>query len=629
MLRRSRRSAMIINKTLYTTLKRFIKVFRKPHLKDTVLYHRLQDPLQKRLLSEESFISFIICSVGSRDELIDKFVIPSILKQGINNFEVIIVGKYSGIYEHKDPVRCIEVRELPFYFFKPFQKGFEASKGDWIVDLDDDMVISDDWYSNLLASVKRLKADVYGFKLLNSDGSAYGDTFKIFALKVTDGDIDNGRVYFGSYISKRWIFQVIPYPTYMSGDREQGFRINELGVKKCFLSNVAVIHFGTVGRDTSIPRADSERYKRTLDLRKRLELISPTTKKDYKKKMRQWWSYARKIEKQTKNIGILGWYGHRNLGDELILRTIISFFQKHHISVYSDNAYNLKEYYGINRTMHFRNLRHDLKHLDILLIGGGGVLYDRYICKVLPKNLILGCRTPIIVYAAGIPFLDWLTNQTDYFLKRCYMVTLRDNLSLNYFQKQFPDIASQLLPDPVFCIPQVAGQRIRKKVVLNIQMIPKGWGQGLPDNVNEILVRELDRLYNYLADKAYSPIILGFEPRDESFLINKDYTYKMVDLDEAIKEIRTAEIMVGTRYHSAIIAITQKTPALLVNYQQKIESLQFLISSGIKIVNIEGLDLVKEFKAFISRKVSYRTWEIQSLQQMVYDFNRMYIDSIY
>lgn len=589
-------------------------------------------PIKQKLpditLGNQSSISFVIPSIGTRDEFIDNFIIPSILKQGIETFEIIIAGHYQGEYLQKRSIRYVPVRKFPIYFYLPLKKGVSESRYDWVVSMGDDMVLTDDWYSNLIASVKAIAdADIYGFRLLNPDGSVFADIGDVFGLGQAGHRI-RSTSYFGSYIAKKAMFEVIPYPTLSSCDRHHGFLISKHGFKKKFLPGVCVIHYGALGKEGAIPRASPERYQKTTELRSRLGLVTQTHKADYKKKSLKWFQYASKLERKTKKIGIWGLFGHGNVGDELILSSMTEALSRHEISVYTDRPEGVENNQNIRRVFHTEELHEHRNELDLLLIGGGEVLHNEAITKSFPRELMKNCETPIIMYAAGIPFFDWC-NDLYYFLLKCYLVTLRDNLCLSFIKQRFADIPSQLLPDPAFMIRKLQCKKVPGKIVLNTRMIPEGWRQGLPANVNEILREELSSVYHHLVSKNYSPLVLGFESRDEEMLSEQGYHYKMVNCREAVEEIATAELLIGATYHSGVIAITQHTPAILLNCRKEMEGLKTLISTGVNVVNIENLNLVREFDAFHHRKNKYKLPEIEALKEMITEFIDMYINYVY
>ncbi len=580
--------------------------------------------LYKPKLSAQSSISFVISSVGTRDALLDDVVVPSILNQNIPDFEIIIAGRYQGKYIGHPYVKHVPVKTFPVYFYKPFQKGVETARHEWIVDLDDDMSLESGWYRHLLECMQ-IRADIYGFRLLNADGSVYGDLFDISGEWQQENVIKD-TTYFGSYIARRKIFEVEPYPTFMSGDRYHGFLISRRGLKRIHLSDVCVIHHGTQSKSDSPQKAKPVRFQRTKKLQERLGLFAFTNDPSYPHKMKKWWTYAHKLEKKRKRIGILGWFGHENAGDELILHNMLRSFAFHEVSVYTDQPEKVKTMHKVRSVFHYQYIGSHLPKLDLLLIGGGGVLHDGYIKQVLPPSALPNCEnTPIIVYSAGIPFFDWC-NEIRYLIEKCYLVSLRDELCTDFFQSQFPEIPVQLLPDPGFLTPISQHSRRPGKIALNIRMIPKGWDSNLPSDANEILAQELDRLYNHLLEQGYEPVVLGFEPRDKEWIEKKDYNARIVDFKSAIEEIASSEFLVGTRYHSGIIAATQNTPSLIINYQQKVEGLKMLLLDAISVVDVKGLDLVSTFEELWAKKKDYDFSITEKLRDDIQTFNNLYIN---
>lgn len=90
-------------------------------------------------------------------------------------------------------------------------------------------------------------------------------------------------------------------------------------------------------------------------------------------------------------IGISGSYGGFNLGDEAILAGIISELRKSNsveITVFSLNPNDTAKRHQVERTINVRQLprpeaREEIKKLDLLILGGGGILYDNDAKKYL------------------------------------------------------------------------------------------------------------------------------------------------------------------------------------------------------------------------------------------------------
>src|SRR5258706_14706760 len=88
--------------------------------------------------------------------------------------------------------------------------------------------------------------------------------------------------------------------------------------------------------------------------------------------------------KDLYRIGITGSYGGLNLGDEAILQSIIAQLRKDlpvEITVFSRDAEDTKRRHGVERAVPVRKLSRaevtsEVERLDLLVIGGGGILYD-------------------------------------------------------------------------------------------------------------------------------------------------------------------------------------------------------------------------------------------------------------
>ncbi|HEX6957027.1 MAG TPA: polysaccharide pyruvyl transferase family protein [Ferrovibrio sp.] len=111
-------------------------------------------------------------------------------------------------------------------------------------------------------------------------------------------------------------------------------------------------------------------------------------------------------------VGIIGSYGGLNLGDEAILASLVSQLRALEpaveIVVFSRNAEHTRARHDVERTINARTaLREqvlpEIRRLDILLLGGGGILYDTEARVYLREVQIaheLG--VPTFAYAVGI-----------------------------------------------------------------------------------------------------------------------------------------------------------------------------------------------------------------------------------
>lgn len=189
-------------------------------------------------------MSFVICTTGARDALLDEVVLPAIFDQCLDSYEVIVVGGYRG--RHQDRVTAISEPVGGDLFYKPFQAGVEKARHEWIVDLDDDMLIAADW-AQRLRDAAISPGGIYGFRMLNPDGTHFGTYFD-----AVDNRLSGRRrrtSYFASYIAPRELLRRVPYPTYQSGDRAHVFRLHAVkpATPRRALAAVEVVHLGAAG----------------------------------------------------------------------------------------------------------------------------------------------------------------------------------------------------------------------------------------------------------------------------------------------------------------------------------------------------------------------------------------------
>ena len=120
--------------------------------------------------------------------------------------------------------------------------------------------------------------------------------------------------------------------------------------------------------------------------------------------------------KDVYRVGITGSYGGMNLGDEAILQSIIGQLRKDlpqvEITVFSRDAEDTKRRHQVERALPVRKLSRaeiapEVEKLDLLILGGGGILYDAD-ARTYLREVILAHEkhVPVMVYAIGAGPLD-------------------------------------------------------------------------------------------------------------------------------------------------------------------------------------------------------------------------------
>jgi polysaccharide pyruvyl transferase CsaB len=118
----------------------------------------------------------------------------------------------------------------------------------------------------------------------------------------------------------------------------------------------------------------------------------------------------RAMAKDLYRVGISGSYGGLNLGDEAILQSIIAQLRRDlpvEITVFSRDAEDTKARHGVERAVPVRKLSRaevvpEIERLDLLIIGGGGILFDAEARLYLREAQIAQEKgVPVMLYAVG------------------------------------------------------------------------------------------------------------------------------------------------------------------------------------------------------------------------------------
>ena len=109
-------------------------------------------------------------------------------------------------------------------------------------------------------------------------------------------------------------------------------------------------------------------------------------------------------------IGISGSYGGLNLGDEAILQSIVAQLRAAvpcEITVFSRDAKDTAARHKVEKSIPVRDLSRDevrpeVAELDLLILGGGGILYDDAAAVYLREvELAQEHSVPVLVYAVS------------------------------------------------------------------------------------------------------------------------------------------------------------------------------------------------------------------------------------
>jgi polysaccharide pyruvyl transferase CsaB len=288
-----------------------------------------------------------------------------------------------------------------------------------------------------------------------------------------------------------------------------------------------------------------------------------------------------------------------NLGDEAILTGLLADLRHRrpdaHIVVFSrDPEYThaafpeieVSGWEGVNR----ERMAQALCRLDLLVLGGGGILYDtearRYLRLVAEAQ---ECGVPVFTYALGAgPLTDGvdcgMTRQT---LERCVEVTVRDEGSRLVLEEAGVRNHVTVTADPALLLEPEEFDRD----VLRTEGVPDGWrmigmsvrepgraAQALDvDSYHQLLAHVADFLVHRLdaqlvfvpmerQDIAHSHAVLSYmSAADRGRVLHNNYRPCQI-----LGLMRHVDLAVGMRLHFLIFAALAGVPVLPLPYAGKV-----------------------------------------------------------
>lgn len=308
-------------------------------------------------------------------------------------------------------------------------------------------------------------------------------------------------------------------------------------------------------------------------------------------------------------IGISGSYGGLNLGDEAILTSAIEQLRATvpgvEVVVFSRNAAHTRENHAVERVLNPREAMRDeitpeVERLDLLLLGGGGILYDSeaqtYLREVtIAQNL----GVPTYTFAIGVgPLKDRVERDAvREGLDRMTGITVREPSAKRLIEEigvQVPvtvtaDPALLLTPEPFTeemlaeaGIPRgrpLVGLSVREQGAAAPELSDAAYHQLLAEAADYIVQR-------FGADVVFVPMeradvreahrVMGrMAVSERAHLLQYRYTPRQI-----IGLMDHFEMAVGMRLHFLIFAAITGTPLIALPYASKVSD--FLSSVGLE-----------------------------------------------
>ncbi|MEF9991799.1 MAG: polysaccharide pyruvyl transferase CsaB [Peptostreptococcaceae bacterium] len=302
---------------------------------------------------------------------------------------------------------------------------------------------------------------------------------------------------------------------------------------------------------------------------------------------------------------ISGYYGFDNLGDEAILQSIIMALKEAdeniEITVLSNNPIKTQQNYKVNAINRWsiKKIYKEIKLSDGLISGGGSLLQDvtssrsifYYIFIIGIANLV---DKPIFIYAQGIGPINKRLNKkiVKFFLNKAQYITLRDEESSKLIKSIGVNTKIDIVPDPVMGL-DISNSDLKCKKNNYIIISIRDWGvkksylNQIAMSCNAIIKEGIDIKLLPMHGKLDEGVSKQLAEMIEYEVEVLSYEMKM---DEKLKYVSKAKLMIGMRLHALIFAGNVGTPMIGISYDPKIDSYLKLVDQPC-IGNInDGID---------------------------------------
>ena len=339
-------------------------------------------------------------------------------------------------------------------------------------------------------------------------------------------------------------------------------------------------------------------------------------------------------------IVISGYYGFDNLGDEAILKAIITSLKKVDstidITVLSNNpaktqnSYNVK---AINRWNLYSIYKNILKS-DGLISGGGSLFQDITSSRsVIYYSIIIAlaklARKPVFIYAQGVGPLNKKISRkiVKYFFNKTNYITLRDNESKDLIENIGVNKDIHIVTDPVMGFDfdkQCKINTISNKSYIVISI--RDWNQNESGFLNNI-ASVCDKIIENGIDVVFVPMHgeldekvskhVGQIMKNEPIILSHKLT-----IEQKVMYIRNAKLMIGMRLHALIFAANVSTPMIGISYDPKIDSYLKLVDQESIGSVTEPLDVDRLLSLALEKIKNYQKEKVK-LERYTHDLKKL------
>ena len=350
------------------------------------------------------------------------------------------------------------------------------------------------------------------------------------------------------------------------------------------------------------------------------------------------------MDRKKTNVLFVGHFGAKNIGDELLLRAEIDlldqtfptgikpFVYSYNVSTayYDKSPYRIKQIQGFSFRSFFNSIYQIIKcvkNIDLIIVGGGGIIQDKYfvyrpLSTLIPAIIGFIYNKPIYGFSLGIYKINLTINKRIFksFIKYARFITYRDKTSEDNIKK-IEDINvsknSFLIPDSALAINihnfdiSLNTTNVNPYFVITIREV---FSEVINDLVELIQEQSIKYQVKELKLIAFEDVPSEYEVLSKlSKRLSEKFTIEIIsfpNLNNYLSLLKNSTLIIAGRLHGCIPSYVLGKNLIGLAYEEKVSD--FCSTHGIPFAHIENL---KEIK--LSNKESYKPLadEIEELKK--------------
>lgn len=336
-----------------------------------------------------------------------------------------------------------------------------------------------------------------------------------------------------------------------------------------------------------------------------------------------------------KRVIISGYYGFGNLGDEALLRAIVTGLRQRvaglEIVVPSADPATTAASHGVRSVPRANPLLwwSLLGNCDLLISGGGSLLQDvtgpwniPYYAGVIMMAKLR--KVPVMIFGQGVGPIRgyWGRKVTRYVVEQADIVTVRDPGSRKFLEGLGVRRDIVLVADPVFSLhfdqlPRMENHDAPLRIGVALRQ------RGLTRELIHRLAGALDQLAAGEGRRGIHFVFFPMQPQEDveaaiqvanRLRSSHEVIVDRLSLDETVRIIATCDLVVAMRLHALILAALAGTPMVGISYDPKVgEFLQRV--DGVILAVLPDVPPVEVIASKLAEVMARRKWYQEQLDK--------------